>query len=76
MPDHPCKCNAAPPLSDDLRVLDSRDAAAALGISSRTLFRLTVAGRLPVVRISRRCLRYRLSDLRAFIDAGQKAKTP
>jgi excisionase family DNA binding protein len=48
-----------------------RDAAKRLGISERTLWALTDAGEIPVVRIGRRVL-YDLADLHEFIE---RAKT-
>ncbi len=74
MIDHPCKCNMAPPLSDDLRLLDSRSAAVVLGISPRSLSRFVTLGRIKPVRFSARCVRFRLSDLKALIEAAQKTR--
>ena len=68
-----CKTVAVP---DDVRLLSAREAADALGIATRTISRLVAQGRLRPVRISARAVRYRLSDLRAFVDSAQKARTP
>lgn len=49
-------------------LLDEREAARALGVSQRVLqdWRRTGRQLLPYVRISSRCIRYRLSDLEKF----------
>lgn len=56
-------------------LLTSREAAAALSISPRTLWSLTAAGEIPVVRINR-LVRYSPADLEAFAQKrrdGSKA---
>ena len=47
-------------------LLTPREAAKALSVCERTLFGLTKAGELPVVRIGR-AVRYSLDDLKAWI---------
>ena len=54
-------------------VLDAREAAERLGISTRTLFSLTKAGELPAVRIKRRIF-YTMDDLRSFIAARREVR--
>lgn len=54
-------------------LLRPRDAARVLGISERLLWSLTARSELPCVRISRRCVRYRLADLEAW--AASRAST-
>lgn len=49
-------------------LLTSREAAKVLAISQRTLFTLTKAGKLAVVRIGSG-VRYLLSDLTKFVEA-------
>lgn len=50
------------------RLLNTKEAAALLGVSARTVFSITKAGELAAVRI-RGAVRYRPADLRAFIEA-------
>lgn len=55
-------------------LVDTREAARLLNISTRTLWTLTARGELPSVRIGRRVL-YRLETLREFSErqeGGQK----
>jgi len=54
-------------ISHGPQLVPVRDAAKRLGISERTLWTLTDAGEIPVVRIGRRVL-YDLADLRAFVE--------
>jgi len=58
---------------DEKLLLNSRQAAEALGISKRTLWRLTfeVSPALPHVRLGR-SVRYRPEDLEAFIESKRK----
>jgi excisionase family DNA binding protein len=54
----------------------SREAAAALCISDRTLWKLTKEGNIPCVRIGR-AVRYDPADIRTWIDAQKnKAQCP
>ena len=48
-------------------LLTSKEAAKALNICERTLYGLTKAGELPVVRIGR-AVRYNVQDLKDFIE--------
>ena len=41
----------------------------ATGLSSATIYRKVAAGELPIVRMGKRCTRFRASDVRAFIQA-------
>ena len=52
-------------------LLDTKQAAKALGLKPHTLncWR-TNGGRLPFVRVGSRAVRYRRSDLEAFVTAG------
>jgi excisionase family DNA binding protein len=45
------------------------ETAALLGINSGTAYHWVSEGRLPVVRLSARCIRFRRSDVEAFIAA-------
>jgi predicted DNA-binding transcriptional regulator AlpA len=47
-------------------LLRARDAARSLAMSERLLWSLTARGEVPCVRISRRCVRYRVDDLSAW----------
>ncbi len=49
-------------------LLKPKEAAALLGISERTLFELRRKKQVNAVQLSRRCLRYDISDLREFIN--------
>jgi excisionase family DNA binding protein len=51
-------------------LLDLHDTAAALGVSERTVQRMTVAGHLEAVRIGR-AVRYRRADVEALAGVGQ-----
>lgn len=49
-------------------LLSAKETAAMLGVSQRTLYNLTRAGKLPAVRIGRRVL-YRPADVEAYITS-------
>ena len=53
-----------------------KQAAAALGISERTLYELTRRGDIPVLRFGKRNVRYDVADLRAWIDREKQANRP
>lgn len=54
-------------MNDD-RLLDVREAAALLGISPFSLYHWISEKRgIPVIRLSSRCVRFRKSDLEAWI---------
>lgn len=58
------------PPSEQLLV-DARSAAALLGVGLRTLRTMDAAGRMPApVRLSPGCVRWKLAELRDWIDAG------
>jgi excisionase family DNA binding protein len=50
-----------------------REACRILGVRERTARGWAAAGYFPVVRLGRRTLRVRLSDLKAFIDSRTAA---
>jgi len=52
----------------EMQLLRSAEAAALLEVEQNTLKKFVHQRRIPVVRISRRCLRFRLRDLEAFIE--------
>ena len=51
------------------RLLNINDVAAMTGLAVGTLYHLVSQQRIPVVRISSRCLRFRESDLQQWFDA-------
>lgn len=52
----------------DRMLVTSKEAAGLLGVSERTLFELRRKKQINAVLLSRRCLRYDISDLREFIN--------
>lgn len=54
------------------RLITLRDAARALGVAERTLRAWAATARLPVVRLSSRCVRVALRDLDAFIEERRR----
>jgi excisionase family DNA binding protein len=54
-------------VSED-RLLKIDEAAELLGLAVGTLYHLASEGRVPTVRLSRRCLRFRLSALMSWWD--------
>lgn len=54
-------------------LLHAKEAARVLGISERTFWSLVSGGKLPVVRLSARCVRVDPKDLAEFIDARRSA---
>lgn len=52
-------------------LVSADDAAALIGVSPATWHRLVARGATPApVRLSAGCVRWRVSDLRSWIDAG------
>ncbi|MEJ6005773.1 helix-turn-helix domain-containing protein [Paucibacter sp. AS339] len=45
----------------------------ATGLSSATIYRKVAAGELPIVKMGKRCTRFRAADVRAFIQAQRVA---
>jgi len=54
--------------TDDLALLNSKQAAQRLGIGTRKLWTLTNCGEIPHVRIDK-CVRYRPGDLADYVEA-------
>ena len=50
------------------RLLNVHEAAAYLGLAGGSLYHMASQGRIPCIRLSRRCLRFRKSDLDRFIE--------
>jgi excisionase family DNA binding protein len=55
-------------------LLTSRQAARILSLSERTLFSLVKSGRIPVVQIGERGIRYDPCDLRRWIESAKNIK--
>jgi excisionase family DNA binding protein len=56
------------------RLLTIGEVATITGLKVGSIYHLVSAKRVPVVRLSRRCIRFRLSDLIAWFD--QKSELP
>jgi len=63
--------NTQDTIQQAVRLITVKDASKDLAISERTLYSLTLAGRIKAVRIGLRCVQYDITDLDEFI---QKAK--
>jgi excisionase family DNA binding protein len=50
------------------RLLTIQEAATLLSVAVGTLYHMTAQGRIPCIRLSRRCLRFRLSELMKWMD--------
>jgi excisionase family DNA binding protein len=53
----------------DKRLMTYHEAAFYLNVGRSTLYDLVGRGEIPVVRLSRRCVRFRLQDLEELVDA-------
>ena len=60
--------------SDYSQLLGVRDAAAWLGVSRRTLWKLIGMGAMPVVRVGRRTIRVDRADLRQFVEERRERR--
>ncbi len=59
---------------DDVRVLDEPTTAAAAGVSPATWIRMRQRGETPpCVQISKRRIGYRVSDLKAWLEARSRS---
>ena len=56
-------------------LLDVREVAAFLGLAEGTIYHLVSQRRIPFVRLSGRCLRFRPSDLEAWIATKTSGKS-
>lgn len=54
------------------RLVNAREATHLLGISNTTLYKFCREGKLNPVKFSRRCTRFRVSDIQALICANQE----
>ena len=57
----------SPRPSEYTALLDVREAASLLHLSPGTVYHLVSQGRVPCIRLSRRCLRFRRSDLDEWV---------
>lgn len=57
---------------ESFRLLSSDDVADMLGMDSRTVRRMALAGRFPRVELGHRTIRFRLADVLEFIEANTK----
>jgi excisionase family DNA binding protein len=59
------------------RLLTIGEVAALTGLQVSSLYHVVSQGRIPVVRLSKRCIRFRYSDLLEWIEMHtQKAREP
>ena len=58
------------------RLLTIEETAAMTGLATGTLYHMVSEKRIPVVRISRRCLRFRLSDLLRWVGEHSEGARP
>ena len=59
-------------LPADVTLLTTKQTCETLNVGARTLFSWVALGLLKPVRVGPRFVRYRLSDVRAFLDAQQR----
>lgn len=57
-------------MSEEIRWLGTADAAARLGVTTRTLYKFIDSGQLPAYHFGR-VIRLKLADLDTFIDASR-----
>lgn len=50
------------------KLLNVQEAADYLGLATGTVYHMISEGRLPVIRLSKRCVRFRLEDIEAWLD--------
>jgi excisionase family DNA binding protein len=59
------------------RLLTIREVATLTGLQVSSLYHVVSQGRIPVVRLSKRCIRFRYSDLLKWIETHtEKAREP
>ena len=49
-------------------LIDIRELSELTGLSVGTLYHFVSQGRIPVIRLSARCIRFRVSDIEAWLD--------
>lgn len=63
-------------IPESFRLLSSGDVAEMLGMDSRTVRRMALAGRFPRVELGHRTIRFRLADVLEFIEASTTNESP
>jgi excisionase family DNA binding protein len=58
------------------RLLSIKEVAQITGLKVGSLYHLVSQKRIPVIRLSRRCIRFRPSDLRTWFDAAADLPPP
>jgi len=61
-------------VTDD-RLMNVREVAELLGLSPGTVYHLASQRRIPVVRLSARCLKFRHSEILAWIESKSQKET-
>ena len=56
----------------DILLLTVEEAARRLTISKPTMWRIISRGEIPIVRISRRTIRLKATDLEAYVERGYR----
>jgi predicted DNA-binding transcriptional regulator AlpA len=64
------------PVPESFRLLNCDDVADMLGMNSRTVRRMALAGRFPRVELGHRTIRFRLVDVLDFIEASTTDERP
>lgn len=57
------------------RLMNVREVAELLGLSPGTIYHLASQRRIPVVRLSARCLKFRHSEILAWIEGKSQKET-
>jgi excisionase family DNA binding protein len=60
---------------DTDRLWDVKDVAEFLGLAVGTIYHMASEGRIPVVRISARCLKFRRSEILAWVERKSQKET-
>jgi excisionase family DNA binding protein len=59
-------------------LINIRELSELIGLNCGTIYHFVSQGRIPVVRISSRCIRFRLADIEAWLESkleyGKKGK--
>jgi excisionase family DNA binding protein len=63
-------------VNDDDRLLTIKEVSKLTGLAVGTLYHLAAEGRIPATRLSRRCLRFRLSALKKWLDDASQYPSP
>jgi excisionase family DNA binding protein len=61
---------------NDDRLLTIKEVSKLTGLAVGTLYHLAAEGRIPATRLSRRCLRFRLSALKKWLDDSSQYPSP